>query len=143
MPPYGYANAEWTPPPPPMAPAVSPNPSIFKYYKIYCIFMAFLYLLVAGLGIFLLALPSVAGGEIRGKEAFEFQLYGGVYAVAGLIFAVPYAIAPFLPPKPWHWIYGIVLICLGFTSCLCLPVAVPLLIQWIKPENKVVFGKEL
>jgi F0F1-type ATP synthase assembly protein I len=46
----------------------------------------------------------------------------------------------FLKPKPWVWTYDLVLICFGLSSYL-LPVCVPLLIFWIKPETKKHFGR--
>jgi hypothetical protein len=39
------------------------------------------------------------------------------------------------------WVYDIVLICLGMTSVCCMPVTIPLLIFWIKPDAKAWFGR--
>jgi len=47
----------------------------------------------------------------------------------------------FLRPKPWVWIYDLVIICMGMTSACFLPAAIPLLIYWLKPEVKAHFGR--
>ena len=41
------------------------------------------------------------------------------------------AAAIFLPPRPWVWIYDLVLIAIGFMSCCILPFSVALLIFWL------------
>jgi hypothetical protein len=46
-----------------------------------------------------------------------------------------------MPRRPWAWIFGLVLICIGLTSLCCLPVAIPLLLSWLKPETKSYFGR--
>ena len=51
-----------------------------------------------------------------------------------------YAVAAFVPYKPWAWTFGLVAICLGLSSCMALA-AVPLLIFWMKPETKAAFGR--
>ena len=32
------------------------------------------------------------------------------------------------------------LICVGMTSCCCIPACLPILLQWIKPDTKAWFG---
>ena len=59
-----------------------------------------------------------------------------VFGLAGVFGA-----APFLPRRPWVWIYDLVLICLGLTSVCCLPATIPLLVYWLKPEAKSWFGR--
>ena len=57
----------------------------------------------------------------RDMSAEEAKLMGIVFLILGLVFFVPFAIAPFLPRKSWVWVFGIVLICIGLTSTCCLP----------------------
>ncbi|MGB7159266.1 MAG: hypothetical protein WBD40_14450 [Tepidisphaeraceae bacterium] len=59
----------------------------------------------------------------------------------GVPLAAVFGVAPFLPRRPWVWIYDLVLICLGLTSICCMPATIPLLIFWLKPEAKAWFGK--
>jgi hypothetical protein len=39
------------------------------------------------------------------------------------------------------WVYDLVVICVGMTSFCCMPVCIPLLIFWIKPEVRAYFGR--
>lgn len=76
-------------------------------------------------------------------SAEEATLMSAVFIILGLAFFVPYALAPFLPRKSWVWVFGLVLICLGLSSACCLPVCIPLLIFWLKPDMKAFYGRGL
>jgi hypothetical protein len=76
------------------------------------------------------------------EEAMLLWIEGILFIGLGIPLMVVFAIAPFLPKKPWVWIYGIVLIGLGMTSVCCLPATIPLLIFWIKPETQQFFGRK-
>lgn len=109
----------------------------FFWYRVYLGAMALLYLVLAIVGIGLLAVPF----ESREYERGQIVMVGGFYAAFGAIFFIAFAIALFLPPKPYNWIVGIVLIALGLTSCCLLPATIPLLIYWVKPETQAFFGR--
>ena len=114
------------------------KPPVYKWYVVYCVLMALLYLTVTVMGIvFLFVEPD------REMSAEEAKLMGAVFIILGLVFSVPYALAPFLPRKSWVWVFGLVLICIGLTSACCLPVCIPLLIHWLKPEMKQFYGRPL
>lgn len=103
----------------------------------YCAVLAILYLLVIALGIFLLAfMPSS-----REYSQQEITLAGIAYIVVGAILFLVFAVAFFLPPKPYNWIVGIVMMAIGMTSCCFIPFVVPLFIFWLKPETKAFFGR--
>lgn len=110
----------------------------FFWYRFYLGFCAVLYLLVTGMGIFLVVFSS----EQRGREAQEMLLMGTVYGILGAVFFLVYCAALFFPRKSWNWIAGIVFIALGLTSCCLWPGLIPLLIYWIKPETKVYMGRQ-
>ena len=65
---------------------------------------------------------------------------GAVFIGIGLVLLVPYAAGPLLPRERWAWIVGVVLIGIGMTSLCCLPVAIPLLLGWLKPETKAYYN---
>jgi hypothetical protein len=67
--------------------------------------------------------------------------YGVVLIVLGMGLSAAFAAGIFLPPQPWVWVYGIVLISIGFMSACCLPFCVAMLIFWLKPETKAYFGR--
>lgn len=116
----------------------APTPPAFKWFFVYCVLMALLYLAMAVMGIvFMVAEPD------RDMSAEEARAMGGVFLILGLVLAVPYAIAPFLPRHSWVWVYGLVLICVGLTSLCCLPACIPLLLFWLKPEMKAFYGRDL
>jgi membrane-bound metal-dependent hydrolase YbcI (DUF457 family) len=112
------------------------TPPVYKWFVVYCIFMALLYLGLAAMGIvFMFSEPDPE------MSAAEAKMMGAVFLILGLGFFVPYAIAPLLPRKSWVWVFGLVLICIGLTSACCLPVCIPLLIFWSKPEMKQFHGR--
>ena len=132
---------QWTPPPPqwpvpPSQPGPAAGARTYQWYVVYVLGMAFLYLLCALGGAFLLLADLGATPE----EATELKIQGGVLLAFGVIMFFPFAAAPFLPRRRWSWIYGLVLIGLGATSCCTWPITVPLLIQWLKPGIKARFG---
>lgn len=114
------------------------TPPVYKWFVVYCIVMALLYLVVAAMGVvFLFISPDPQ------MDKTEATLMGIVFLVMGLILFVPYASAPFLPRQSWVWVVGLVLICIGLTSACCLPVCIPLLIFWLKPEMKAFYGRDV
>lgn len=100
--------------------------------------MALLYLLLLVMGVvFLFIEPDQNMSELEAKTM------SAVFIVFGLVLGVPFAAAPFLPRQSWVWVFGLVLICIGLTSTCCLPVCIPLLILWLKPEMKAFYGREV
>ena len=114
------------------------RPAVLLWCKVYLGFMTGLYLVGAVVGVLLLAFAaSLADPE---TDAMEFRIMGAVYGVLGVLFGIGFGIGLLVPRRRWGWIYTIVLICIGFTSCCTLPACIPLLIFWIKPETKMYFG---
>ena len=112
------------------------TPPIYKWFVAYCSFMAVVYLGMAVMGIGLMfAEPD------RDMSAEEAKVMAALFLILGLVFFVPYAFAPFLPRQSWVWVLGLVLICIGLTSACCLPICIPLLIHWLKPEVKAFYGR--
>ena len=129
---YGYA--------PPMAP--TERPGVVAWFTVYCVILAVIYLLLAGFGITVMIVGPEQFADAQ-TPAEEWSIIAVVFTIIGLLLAVPFAIAPFLPRKPGVWIYDLVLICLGLTSACFWPLTIPLLIFWIKPENKLWFGRNV
>ena len=110
----------------------------FLWYRVYCGSLMVLYLLFTFLGVFIAAFAPAT----RDSSSEENFILGIVYAVMGAVFFIVFAVALFLPRKPYNWIVGIVMMALGMTSCCFLPFLIPLLIYWIKPETKAYFGRK-
>ncbi len=111
------------------------HPAAVKWFRIYCgVSCAFYLCLVPVSWSFFLNPPK----DMTRSEA---DFFGLLFLAAGLLsfalFVLPFCVAP----RPWVWVYGLVLICFGLTSAACLPVAVPLLIFWMKPEVKRYYGR--
>ena len=121
----------------PISSFMTSKPKAILWYQIYCGLLAAVYLLLIITGVVILAIPA-ASLETKNFEKFW---------TAGIciVFGVPFLFASLLPlfvePKPWLWVYGIVLIALGLTSCCFWPVCIPLLIFWLKPDIQRFFGR--
>jgi len=108
------------------------KPQVVVWYKVFCGAMAAVYLLLIFFGIFLV---------IEGAHDEETFINGIMFCLMGPPFAIAFGLGIFWDEKSWHWIYGLVLICLTLTSCCCFPVSIPLLIYWLKPETKSYFNQ--
>ncbi|HLA79086.1 MAG TPA: hypothetical protein VJU18_16025 [Vicinamibacteria bacterium] len=112
-----------------------PAPKVLGWYRAYAAAMALLYL---GLDVGLV-LAMVTGG-IELTEV-PVMVFGALMLVLCLALFALFAAALVLPPRPWVWIYHLVLITVGMTSACCLPACVALLVFWIKPEARAYFGR--
>jgi len=121
-----------------------PKPAATTWYMVYCVLMALMYLLVAGAGAMILFGPAEMQRSLtESQNSLEPMVLGAVYAGLGLLFGCLYALGALAPRRPWAWIYGIVLIAFGMTSICCLPLTIPLLIYWIKPDVQRYYGRNV
>lgn len=127
-----------------MEPVLSPSPSmpparpaVLGWFKVYCVVLCLVYLFFVG---FSLIFFFVDPEELEMGPA-EAMIMGVFFLVMGLVFFVASLLPLLLKPRPWVWIYDLVVICIGMTSACFLPICVPLLIFWIKPEVKAHFGR--
>ena len=113
------------------------KPAVVMWYKIYAGFLCLLYLLVAA-GSLIFFFVDPADLEMPAVAA---KLMGALFLVMGLGLFTACLLPLLLTPRPWLWVYGLVIICLGMTSACFLPVCIPLLIFWLKPDAKTYYGK--
>ena len=115
----------------------------FLFYRIYCVFMIFLNLCLAGAGFFMIisSAPGYPGGATAGNP--RATLVGWLFIIVGIVFCVPFLGGIFLPRKPWTWILGIVLMAYGMTSICFLPFVGALIFFWVKPETQAYFGRKI
>jgi len=130
--PYG------TPGTPPHIPLLSAPPVVF-WYRMYAAAMALLYAAVTVGGLAMIFFRDELADQATPVE--EIVITGVILIAMGGLFFVIFALGTFLPPRPWAWILGIVLIGVGMTSCCCLPASIPLLVFWLKPEAQAYFGR--
>jgi hypothetical protein len=115
------------------------QPSIVTWQKRYCGFMSVVYVFCIATGVFMIIFRNEGASEQN--SAGELLVMGAGFVAVGIVLSIAYGVAPFLPPAPWVWVYHLVLIGLAMTSACCLPLCIPLLIWWIKPETKTYFGR--
>ncbi len=123
-------------PPHPGGAALPAPPGVWPWFVVYCVVTALLCLCGSGLGMMFLVVDP---HEFE-MESMEARIIGVVYLGVSILLFVPYMLAPFLPKRRWVWVYDLVLICLGMTSCCTLPACIALLIFWIKPNTRQFFG---
>jgi hypothetical protein len=113
-------------------------PPVVIWFKVYAWVLAGLYLLVAAMSLIFFLVPHQKL-EMGPSEAI---VAGSICLAMGLFFTVA-CLPPLISgPRPWSWVYSLVLICVGMTSPCFLPASIPLLIFWLKPEVKTYYGKE-
>ena len=115
------------------------RPQIVLWFKVYAGLMAFVYALVIALGV-LLMVPNLIPADTS-EDAMAMKFGGVIYLVIGLIFGGAYIVGLVTKAQSWAWVYNLVLICVGLTSCLFLPICIPLMIFWLKPEVKAFYGR--
>ncbi len=113
-------------------------PQTIIWFRVYSIFLALVYVACIVGGFFFLTLEP---DEAEMPETFV-TVFGWVFIIMSLVFAVIFGFGAFLPRKPWAWVYGMVLICIGMTSALFLPFCIPLLIFWLKEPVNSWFGRK-
>jgi MFS family permease len=111
--------------------STTPPPVLF-WFRLYAGLMTAMYVGCMVFAPVLLFIGNKTTGDERVELIIQSILLGGVGLVLTIVCALPF----FLPRKPWVWIYDLVIICIGLSSCCCLPASLPLLIYWVKPETK-------
>jgi hypothetical protein len=113
------------------------QPKVVCWFKVYSTVLGLIYLAVGGLGVFFLLLDP---GQLE-MPATQARAMGLVFILLGLILAAVFFLPLVLSPRPWVWVYDLVLICIGMTSACFIPACIPLLIFWVKPQTKAWFGR--
>ena len=113
------------------------TPDAVTYFRVYAVIMTLVSLSLAGS-----ALYAVIEMSARPSPATdEMLIWVGVYGTVGLVMAVPWVVAILGGRRKWvHPLGMILLIITMVTVTCCLPVAIPLLVAWLKPEVKRWFG---
>lgn len=123
------------------APLPTGPPPVLSWYKLYAGFMAFLYLACFVGGLALLKFMPVIMANAPGTSAMELKVRAVITAVVGIVLFVAYVVALVLPRSSGAWVYHMVMIGIGLTSCCLWPATIPLLIAWVKPETQRWFGR--
>ncbi len=98
--------------------------------------MCFIYLAVALGSLFFFLFPA----EKLEMGQTEAWIIGGVFLGMGVPLFAMFLVPFFAPFRPWAWGYAMALICIGMLSPCFWPICIPLMIYWLKPEVKGLFG---
>ncbi|MFO0552346.1 MAG: hypothetical protein U0271_28420 [Polyangiaceae bacterium] len=114
------------------------EPSAVKWGRFFAWALAALYVFcVLGGVLILLFLPNP-------WKPVNNQMPPGVTAIILIVVGIPAIIMSLLAARmnrtSGTWTLNLVLQALAMTSCCCMPLAIPLLIQWLKPETKKWFN---
>ncbi|MBK9264588.1 MAG: hypothetical protein IPM54_32980 [Polyangiaceae bacterium] len=113
-------------------------PEAVYYFRIYGIVMILSLLGFFGMGLWMMLEPLMKGyGTVRPGE----WIGGFIIAGIAVFFIVPHAIVLFAGRSKWVYTLAVVLIGMSmlWNTC-CLPITIPLLIVWMKPETKKWYG---
>ncbi|CAN0598505.1 unnamed protein product, partial [Laminaria digitata] len=114
------------------------KPSPVLWYQIYAGALSLVYIGLIGLGILMLFFAT----ESSGSEATELFINGIVMVGMGIPFGLVTGASIFFPRTKWAHVSHIVILGLGMTSFCCLPICIPILLQYTKPEVKRFFNVE-
>jgi hypothetical protein len=114
-------------------------PEAVYYFRIYAVIMLLMLLACFGLGLYWMLGPLMRG--LSGPSATGEWIAGLFMSGISFLIMVPHAIVLFAGRARWAYTLGIILIGLNmlWNTC-CLPITIPLLIAWMKPETKRWFG---
>jgi hypothetical protein len=117
-------------------------PDAVLYFRIYAGSFLACYAMVTLFGVGLTLAPIVTGATKAPPLGPDVGFYvGGVlYGGLGLAHLVPANLALFGGRRPWVHTMGTVVIALGMFSVCCIPVLIPLLIVWMKPDTRAWYG---
>jgi hypothetical protein len=115
------------------------RPAVIIWYRIYA---ALTTLLSLGLLAFVVLLAKATTDPQVAVRAGAQEAHGEIllYLILVLANTIFFAVATFVPYKPWGWTIGLIAIGLGISSAM-LVFAIPLMVYWLKPITKAAFGR--
>lgn len=118
----------------------NPNPAVRTWQLVYVIVMALLSLGIVGMGLFMFFGEDVFRGDPQIKDAdiAMIKTMSWVYTAGGALSFLLYIVGAFWRRGMGGWIYNIVLLGLGLTSCCTWPATIPLMIYWIKDKDGII-----
>ena len=123
------------------APAVYETPPAVTWFKVYAGVLAGLSIMIMLMGIAFMVMGPELTDIAEEEPELPLVVMGGVYAAAGFISAVLNLVPFFIGNKSWAWVFNLVIICLGATSCCTMVFAIPLIIYWLKPDVQAYYGR--
>lgn len=118
----------------------NPNPAVRHWQLVYVLVMAFFSLGIIGLGCFMYFGEEFFRKDPNMAEAdiVMIKTMSWIYTAGGVISFVLYAVGAVWRKGMGGWIYNLVLLGLGLTSCCTWPATIPLMIYWIKDKDGII-----
>ncbi len=108
-------------------------PDAILYFRIYAALMLLSCLSMTGFSLYYLIDVASRRTGSTDDAAIVFMVYG----VLSLLMAAPWMLAIFAGRRPWvHTLGTVMLVLTMVTLSCCLPISIPLLVVWLKPEVK-------
>ena len=98
------------------------QPKVVFWFEIFCLIMVFISLIGILINPWLFS---------RGWDYFAIFVY-----ISGILSLLLYMPPFFLPRKQWVWIYNITILGINLINIITIPVLVPLIVLYVKPEVK-------
>lgn len=110
-------------------------PAVWPWYKAYCYLLAACQAIPIGFGILAMKLREIPMADYDvPPEPYPLRSSGITLVVMGVVFAALNIAVVYLPRRPWTWVAHLINLISG-AMCICpLPVTIPLIIAWIKPD---------
>ncbi|MEM9589101.1 MAG: hypothetical protein AAGA03_17600, partial [Planctomycetota bacterium] len=67
----------------------------------------------------------------------QARIMGVIYGIMGAVFTVAFLVGLAWSRGIGGWVYNLILIALGLTSCCTWPATIPLIIYWIKAKDYI------
>lgn len=100
--------------------------------------MLLLYLAVVFIGLAMVIFSGEIAADDPTSKPAEVVVIGSIYAVLGLGMSALFAVGFLWRKGNGAWIYQVILIVLGMTSCCTWPATIPLLIYWVKDRDRII-----
>jgi hypothetical protein len=106
-------------------------PEAVLFFRIYVGIIALACVALLGSGLYQLVDGALGPAADRSRAA------GGIVSVAmATLFGTPCLIALLAGRRPWVHTIGTIVIVLTMTTACCIPLAIPMLVVWLKPETR-------
>lgn len=115
------------------------RPAVIVWFRVYSAVMMLLSLGMVGLAV-LMGYEATRPEVALSANGAGAPLVAIVLTLLATAMVVLYAVATFVPFKPWGWSVGLVAIGLGLAGGTAI-FAIPLLVFWLKPEAKAAFAR--
>ncbi len=119
---------------------ISRPPAVLLWYRVYCGVMLGLQLVDVAAGAAVIVFRERLAELVHAGDPGVFAILGVVAIGFGALLALLFALTFFLPPRPWAWVYHLLLIGLGLTDCFAFLPCLFLLLFWLKPQTRTYFG---